>query len=354
MSKKIKKNFKKTNLANNAQAETENQENDQSFIDVETIKTTNEAKEQNLDEQPNQKLKNNKYSYPKNVNLQDKYYTSNSTKLFSLLFTVLAIVFTLVAFLHVVPNVILTSTDQAKAESEKKSSESSTKARQEELKVKLEEENKTLVFTDQKVNLKIKDYGDLKISLKDKAAPRTTENFIRLVSRGYYNGIGFHRIVKQENFSVIQGGDPFGDGKGGESASGKGVADELWEIKPEFESQNEATRGQIKNDPKLKDDTLYKDYNKVTGEVVYAKGLMLMAKTNQPDSATSQFFVTLSDTKLPAQYTVFGVVDSNNYETLEKIKQNVNPISPNPSQTGEVTDGKPDKPLTIEKAEIIK
>lgn len=332
------------------------------FVDVETLESqtvvqTETVKINDNDLKTNssqEKIKNNKYSYPKEVDLKNKHYANNNTKIFSLLFAMAGIVFTLVMLLHIVPNVILTSTDSAKAEIEKKSSEANVKARQEELKGKLAEENKTLVFTDQNVNINIKDYGNLKINLKDKAAPQTTENFIRLVSRGYYNGIGFHRIVKQENFSVIQGGDPSGNGSGGESASGKGIPDELWEIKPEFETQDGATRGQIKNEPKFKDDSLYRDYNRVTGEVVYGKGLVLMAKTNQPDSASSQFFVTLKDTKLPAQYTVFGVVNNDNFETLDKISQNVSPLSGNPAQTGEVTDGKPDKLLLIEKAEIVK
>ena len=349
---KNKKNLKKTSQPKKPEQ----------FVDVETLENQTVAQDKTIETNDNnlnsnlsqEKIKNNKYSYSQEVDLKNKHYANNNTKIFSLLFAMAGIVFTLVMLLHVVPNVILTSTDSAKAEIEKKSSEANVKARQEELKGKLAEENKTLVFNDQNVNLAIKDYGNLKISLKDKAAPQTTENFIRLVSRGYYNGIGFHRIVKQENFSVIQGGDPTGNGNGGESASGKGIPDELWEIKPEFESQDGTTRGQIKNEPKFKDDNLYRDYNRVTGEVVYAKGLILMAKTNQPDSASSQFFVTLKDTKLPAQYTVFGVVNNDNFETLDKISQNINPLSANPTQTGEVTDGKPDKLLLIEKAEIVK
>jgi cyclophilin family peptidyl-prolyl cis-trans isomerase len=87
-----------------------------------------------------------------------------------------------------------------------------------------------------------------------------------------------------------------------------------------------------------------------------------MAKTSQPDSASSQFFVTLDKTILPAQYTVFGTVDKSSLGTLDKIKSEVKPVkviaetedpeNQEATKIEEVTDGKPSKEIKIEKTEV--
>ncbi|MEG0570771.1 MAG: peptidylprolyl isomerase, partial [Oscillospiraceae bacterium] len=70
----------------------------------------------------------------------------------------------------------------------------------------------------------IKDFGEVKIMLFDKQAPKTVENFVSLSEDGYFDGISFHRII--ENF-MIQGGDPTGTGTGGASKWGTKFADEF-------------------------------------------------------------------------------------------------------------------------------
>src|SRR5262249_47183818 len=62
------------------------------------------------------------------------------------------------------------------------------------------------------VTMEVKDFGTIKLSFSDKDAPKSTENFLRLVNAGFYNCLTFHRVAKG---FVIQGGDPSGDGTGG-------------------------------------------------------------------------------------------------------------------------------------------
>src|SRR5215218_8665059 len=66
--------------------------------------------------------------------------------------------------------------------------------------------------------------GTIRVELLETDAPRTTENFITLAQRGYYDGIIFHRVIKG---FMIQGGDPTGTGRGGESAWGGRFNDEI-------------------------------------------------------------------------------------------------------------------------------
>ena len=66
--------------------------------------------------------------------------------------------------------------------------------------------------------------GDMTVQFYDKDAPGTVENFLKLAKEGFYNGTLFHRVIKE---FMIQGGDPGGDGTGGESAWGGSFADEI-------------------------------------------------------------------------------------------------------------------------------
>lgn len=72
--------------------------------------------------------------------------------------------------------------------------------------------------------LHIKDYGDIKVHFFKNAAPKAVENFVTLSKKGYYNGVTFHRVIKD---FMIQGGDPQGTGMGGESAWGGNFEDEI-------------------------------------------------------------------------------------------------------------------------------
>lgn len=72
----------------------------------------------------------------------------------------------------------------------------------------------------------IKDYGDITVKLFSKAAPKAVENFVKHAEEGYYNGVIFHRVI--DDF-MLQGGDPTGTGRGGESIWGKAFEDEFVE-----------------------------------------------------------------------------------------------------------------------------
>ncbi len=112
--------------------------------------------------------------------------------------------------------------------------------------------------------------GTIEIEMFAKETPKTVENFIGLARKGYYNGINFHRII--DNF-MIQGGDPTGTGRGGESIWGKPFADEF--------------------SPKLKHE---------------GPGILSMANAG-PGTNGSQFFITLVATPhLDGRHTVFGKV----------------------------------------------
>jgi cyclophilin family peptidyl-prolyl cis-trans isomerase len=119
------------------------------------------------------------------------------------------------------------------------------------------------------------DQGAIEIEFFPGDAPKTVENFRLLAGRGYYNGLTFHRIVK--NF-MIQTGDPLGTGRGGESAWGQPFADEI-----------------------RKDSPLYK-----LG-AGYVRGIVAMANAG-PNTNASQFFILQKDYPLPPSYTIFGRV----------------------------------------------
>jgi cyclophilin family peptidyl-prolyl cis-trans isomerase len=115
--------------------------------------------------------------------------------------------------------------------------------------------------------------GTIRAELLESDAPKTTENFITLAERGYYDGIIFHRVIK--NF-MIQGGDPTGTGRGGQSAWGGRFDDE---ISPRSEVYQ---RG-------------------------YKAGTLAMANAG-PNTNGSQFFIMHVDYNLPPAYTIFGRV----------------------------------------------
>ena len=113
--------------------------------------------------------------------------------------------------------------------------------------------------------------GTIKFELLESDAPKTTENFITLAERGYYDGVIFHRVISG---FMIQGGDPTGTGRGGESAWGGRFNDEI--------------------DPAS---DVYKRG--------YKKGTVAMANAG-PNTNGSQFFIMHIDYPLPPSYTKFG------------------------------------------------
>ncbi|GAQ82229.1 cyclophilin-like peptidyl-prolyl cis-trans isomerase family protein [Klebsormidium nitens] len=122
--------------------------------------------------------------------------------------------------------------------------------------------------------------GPITIELYDKHAPKTVRNFVELSRKGYYDDVKFHRIIP--NF-MIQGGDPTGTGRGGESIYGAKFEDE---ISPEL---------------------------KHTGA-----GILSMANAG-PNTNGSQFFITLAPTPwLDGKHTIFGRV-SQGMENVKKL-----------------------------------
>ena len=123
-----------------------------------------------------------------------------------------------------------------------------------------------------KVEMRVKEFGSMIIELFPSVAPITVENFLGLVDNNFYDGIIFHRVIKG---FMIQGGDPKGTGMGGSSRK----------IKGEFLS------------------------NGVNNELMHTKGVISMARTFIPNSASSQFFIMHEDAPhLDGEYAAFGVV----------------------------------------------
>lgn len=162
------------------------------------------------------------------------------------------------------------------------------------------------------VTMEISDYGTIKIELYPKYAPNTVANFVNLVESGFYNDNTFHRLVPG---FVLQGGDPDGDGTGGPG----------YTIKGEF-SENGYVKNTLKHD----------------------KGVVSMARTNMPNSAGSQFFIVLDDTKsihasLDNKYAAFGKVIEG-MDIIENIEKNA---TVKDNQTGKLK-----KNITIKKATV--
>jgi len=263
---------------------------------------------------------------------------------------------------YVVPYQILTQTEDYKLEQEQKEIEQKRKDREKMIERRIKNEDEDLNFAENKdwvIGLNYRDFGELKFEMKEEFAPKTVENFVRLTYRGYYNETNIHRIVKNPNFAVIQGGDAEnGNGTGGRSAfyidEGQPglIPDEIWEVEPKFGEDPESPG--LTNEPKLINDTLYGEFNAETGNIEYPKGTILMAKTSDPNSASSQYFITLENTILPAVYTIFGVLQEESMPVLDKIYDEVNPvIDPEFSNPQAGNDGPPDRELVLTEARIL-
>ena len=132
------------------------------------------------------------------------------------------------------------------------------------------------------VEISVKNYGKINLELKPESAPITVANFKRLVSEKFYDGLTFHRII--QGF-MIQGGDPMGTGMGGSKER----------IKGEFAS------------------------NGVDNKLSHTRGAISMARSSDPNSASSQFFICDADDDfLDGEYAVFGYVTSG-IEIVDKI-----------------------------------
>ena len=137
----------------------------------------------------------------------------------------------------------------------------------------------------------VKDYGVIKVELNADEAPITVTNFVKLAKDGFYDGLTFHRII---NGFMIQGGDPEGNGTGG--------SDET--IKGEFSA------------------------NGVDNVLKHTRGAISMARSQDYDSASSQFFIMHeTNDSLDGQYAVFGYVYEG-MDVVDKIATSV-PVTDN-------------------------
>lgn len=140
--------------------------------------------------------------------------------------------------------------------------------------------------------IKVKNYGTIEVELDGDTAPITVANFIKLVNEKFYDGLTFHRIMSG---FMIQGGDPLGNGTGG--------SDET--IKGEFSS------------------------NGVENNISHKRGVISMARSSDPDSASSQFFIMHQDsTYLDGEYAAFGKV-TKGMSVVDKICEDVTPTDGN-------------------------
>jgi cyclophilin family peptidyl-prolyl cis-trans isomerase len=145
------------------------------------------------------------------------------------------------------------------------------------------------------------DKGTIGIEFFAADSPRAVENFRLLAEHGYYDGLVFHRIIKG---FMIQGGDPSGDGTGGESAWGGKFADEI-----------------------RRDSPLY--------QAGYRRGVVAMANAG-PNTNGSQFFIMHQDYPLPPSYVIFAKVTRG--------MEVVDALADTPTATG--SDGEASRPVT--------
>jgi peptidyl-prolyl cis-trans isomerase B (cyclophilin B) len=153
--------------------------------------------------------------------------------------------------------------------------------------------------------LKIKDLGEIKLELYYENTKNTAANFVELARKGFYNGLTFHRVIRG---FMIQGGDPKGNGMGGPGYS----------IKGEFRQ------------------------NGVNNTLKHERGVISMARTFDPNSAGSQFFIMHKDAPhLDGAYASFGKVVEG-IEVVDAIAK----VRTSPSD-------RPLTPVIIEKVEVI-
>ena len=140
--------------------------------------------------------------------------------------------------------------------------------------------------------IEIENYGTVAVELDGDTAPITVQNFMDLANAGFYDGLTFHRII--DGF-MIQGGDPEGNGTGG---SGKNIPGEF-------------------------------TANGYDNNISHVKGVISMARAQDPDSASSQFFIMVAEAPhLDGQYAAFGHVTSGQ-DVVDKIAADAVPLDDN-------------------------
>lgn len=153
------------------------------------------------------------------------------------------------------------------------------------------------------------DAGNIKFELLENEAPKTAENFRLLAERGFYNGTIFHRVISG---FMIQGGDPNGDGTGGQTATGQPLSNEINRSSPLYQGG-------------------------------YRRGLVAMANKGIPETGSSQFFIMHQTYPLQPNYTVFGRVVEG-MDVVDKIA-----AAPN---TGPSDQNRPVTPVKMNKVYV--
>lgn len=153
------------------------------------------------------------------------------------------------------------------------------------------------------------DAGNIKFELLENEAPKTAENFRLLAERGFYNGTIFHRVISG---FMIQGGDPNGDGTGGQTATGQPLTNEINRSSPLYQGG-------------------------------YRRGLVAMANKGIPETGSSQFFIMHQTYPLQPNYTVFGRVVEG-MDVVDKIA-----AAPNTGPSGQ---NRPVTPVKMNKVYV--
>ena len=141
-------------------------------------------------------------------------------------------------------------------------------------------------------DIDIEGYGVITVKLDQDSAPITAENFVSLAEEGFYDGLTFHRIIAG---FMMQGGDPTGTGMGGS------------------------------------DETIVGEFsiNGYSNPLSHTRGAISMARSMDPDSASSQFFIVHEDSSfLDGQYAAFGYV-TEGIEVVDRVCDEARPIDQN-------------------------
>lgn len=161
--------------------------------------------------------------------------------------------------------------------------------------------------------------GPIAIQLDAQRAPCTVQSMAHLAGEGFFDGTTCHRLTAAESLKVLQCGDPNGDGTGG---PGYTIPDELPTDLPAGPTGQSGPT------------------------VIYQRGLVAMANAG-PETGGSQFFLVYGDSTLPANYTVFGTMDTAGLATLDAIAAG----GITPGENGP-QDGAPTTPVTIQTAAV--
>ena len=191
----------------------------------------------------------------------------------------------------------------------------------------------TMKVTNPVATMEVENFGTVKIELYPDIAPETVANFITLANRGFYDGLTFHRVVKD---FMIQGGDPEGTGQGSAKISDlkDGGEDTAYSIKGEFVANGvnntlkfeEGVIGMARND--------YTSYSSTLTEESY-------------NSGSSQFFIMTADnTSLNGYYTAFGKVIEG-MDVIHNIENVEVKAADDSEQTGNTEVSTPVNPVTI-------